>query len=160
MAEKQDDFRHIVRIAGVDLNGNRKVISELLKIKGVSFSFAKILCEISGTDGNQIAGHLKDENVAKMEEILSEPEKFKVPPWILNRRADPEKGTNFHLTGSELIFTNQTDVRNMQKIKSYKGLRHHFKLPLRGQRTKSNFRRNKGKVQSVKRKVVKQQKRK
>jgi small subunit ribosomal protein S13 len=34
----------------------------------------------------------------------------------------------------------------MKKIRSYRGVRHGIGLPVRGQRTKSNFRRNKGKV--------------
>jgi len=33
----------------------------------------------------------------------------------------------------------------MKKTKSYKGLRHQWGLPVRGQRTKANFRKNKGK---------------
>jgi ribosomal protein S13 len=33
----------------------------------------------------------------------------------------------------------------MKKTKSNKGFRHHWGLPLRGQRTKNNFRKNKGK---------------
>ena len=33
----------------------------------------------------------------------------------------------------------------MKKIRSYKGVRHTFGLPVRGQSTKSNFRKNKGK---------------
>ena len=52
----------------------------------------------------------------------------------------------------DLIFSKQQDVRRLQKIKSYRGLRHAANLPLRGQRTKSNFRRNKGKAVGVKRK--------
>lgn len=160
MAEKKEDFRHIVRISGVDLNGNRKINNELLKIKGISFSFAQLLCQVSGIGKGSTVGYLNDADVSKIEEIIAEPAKFRIPSWLLNRRADPETGNNIHLVGSELIFTNQTDTRNMQKIKSYKGFRHQYRLPLRGQRTKANFRRNKGKVQSVKRKAVKQQKKK
>ena len=32
------------------------------------------------------------------------------------------------------------DVRKMKKIKSYRGIRHMFNLPVRGQRTQGNFR--------------------
>jgi small subunit ribosomal protein S13 len=44
-----------------------------------------------------------------------------------------------------LKFAKENDVKMMKKIKSYRGLRHQWSLPVRGQRTKSNFRRNKGK---------------
>ena len=40
----------------------------------------------------------------------------------------------------------------MKKIKSYRDIRHALGLPVRGQRTKSNFRKNKGKVLGVRRK--------
>jgi small subunit ribosomal protein S13 len=40
----------------------------------------------------------------------------------------------------------------MKRIRSYKGVRHSLGLPVRGQRTRSNFRKNKGKVLGVKRK--------
>ena len=46
----------------------------------------------------------------------------------------------------------QVNVRRMRKIKSYKGVRHSSGLHVRGQRTKSNFRKSKGKVMGVKRK--------
>lgn len=152
MAENKDDFRHIVRVSGVDLNGNKKVINELRKIKGVSFAFAKALCFITGIDKNKIVGHMDDKDISKFEEVLSNPLKFNIPTWMLNRRADPEEGTDKHLVTADLTFQNQNDIRDMQKIKCYKGFRHQYRLPLRGQRTKSNFRRNKGKVSSVKRK--------
>ena len=44
------------------------------------------------------------------------------------------------------------DLRRLKKIKSNRGLRHQWGLPVRGQRTKSNFRRSKGKAVGVKRK--------
>jgi len=38
----------------------------------------------------------------------------------------------------------------MKKIKCYRGIRHMFNLPVRGQCTRSNFRKNKGKTTGVK----------
>ena len=49
-------------------------------------------------------------------------------------------------------FVKANDIKLMQKIKCYKGIRHYYRLPLRGQRTKSNFRRNKAKASSLKKK--------
>ena len=54
----------------------------------------------------------------------------------------------------DLILSNPAHnlgTKFMKKIKSYRGIRHMFGLPVRGQRTRSNFRPNKGKVQGVKR---------
>ena len=46
----------------------------------------------------------------------------------------------------DLDFTVDNDLKRMKMIKCYRGMRHAFGLPVRGQRTKSNFRKNKGKA--------------
>ncbi len=42
----------------------------------------------------------------------------------------------------DLKLRKEFDLKRMKKIKSYKGVRHIVGLPVRGQRTKANFRRN------------------
>jgi len=74
---------------------------------------------------------------------------------MLNRRKDYETGEDKHLLSSDLAFTKDNDIKMLKKIKSYKGMRHAFGLPVRGQRTRSNFRRNKGKVTGVQKKKIK-----
>ena len=59
---------------------------------------------------------------------------------------DYETGKDKHLTVADLTFTQDNDIKIMKKIKSYKGVRHILEQPVRGQKTKSNFRKNKGKV--------------
>jgi hypothetical protein len=54
-----------------------------------------------------------------------------------------------HKIGADLKFTQENDIRFMKKIRCYKGIRHSMGQPVRGQRTKSNFRKNKGKVTGV-----------
>ena len=120
MEEKKDNFRHILRVGGVDLVGDKKLVNELRKIKGVSFMFANMLCSVADVDKNQKVGYMEDDSVKKIEEVLNNPDKFKVPSWIYNRRSDPEEGTDKHLYGSDLTFTNETDVRLMKKIKDKK----------------------------------------
>ncbi len=72
--------------------------------------------------------------------------KFGTPVWMLNRRKDLELGEDRHLITSDLTFTQDNDIKMLKKIRSYKGVRHILGQPVRGQRTKSNFRKNKGKV--------------
>ena len=84
--------------------------------------------------------------------FLSNPKKFNVPLWLLNRRKDPETNEDKHIITDDMRFIQENDVKILKKIKSYKGVRHMHGLPTRGQRTKSNFRRNKGNVIGVKRK--------
>ena len=69
-----------------------------------------------------------------------------------NRRLDIETGKTSHLYGADLEITKEFDIKRLKKIKSYKGIRHSFRLPVRGQRTKSHFRtrENKSKVKKVK----------
>jgi len=149
MEEQKKDFNYIIRVANTDLDGNKQILNALRKIKGVSFMFANALCEISKVDKKQKIGYLDDAGIKKIEEVLRDPLKFNIPVWMLNRKKDPEEGNDKHLFGSDLKFTQENDIRFMKKIRSYKGVRHSFGLPVRGQRTKSNFRRNKGKVTGV-----------
>ena len=74
---------------------------------------------------------------------------------MLNRQNDFESGEDKHLTGSNLELRKEFDIKRLKKIKSYKGLRHSSNLPMRGQRTKSNFRRNRRKGAGIKKKVKK-----
>ena len=86
------------------------------------------------------------QEVKKIAEILRDPAAFNIPTWMFNRRKDYDTGADQHLLSSSLDFAHEMDIKRMKKTKSYKGLRHQWGQPVRGQRTKSNFRKNKGKV--------------
>jgi len=148
-------FKHIVRIANTDLDGNRKIIDALKKIKGINFSFSNMICNFVGVDKNKRTGTLLDSEIKQIDEAVNDPRKFGAPSWMLNRRKDYETGEDIHLLSSDLSFVQDNDIKMMKKIKSYKGLRHARGLTVRGQRTRSNFRRNKGKVTGVQKKKVK-----
>ncbi|MBL7055868.1 30S ribosomal protein S13 [Candidatus Woesearchaeota archaeon] len=143
--KEADDFKYFVRIANTDLEGNKQIHHALTKIKGVSFMFSNMICTLAGVDKSSKTGNLKDDQVKKLDEVINDPLKFKAPVWIFNRRNDYEDGSDKHLNGSDLTFSKENDIKRLKKIKSYKGMRHGVGLPVRGQRTKSNFRRNKGK---------------
>lgn len=147
--QTKTEFRGIVRIGEVDLKGEKKIYVSLQRIKGIGPSVANAICRIANIDRNRKVGTLTDDEVKKIEQIIKN---FKdlVPPWLLNRRADPETGNNFHLTGSNLKLTQEQDIKKMMEIKCYKGVRHSLGLPVRGQRTRSSFR--KGKTVGVVRK--------
>lgn len=147
-----ENFKHIVRIANTDLDGNKNIAIALRKIKGVGINFANALCVVSKVDKNKKTGYLSDAEIDNLSNIVKEPKKFNIPVWMLNRRRNYEDDSDKHLLISDLNFTKDNDIKRMRKIKSYKGVRHGAGLPLRGQRTKSNFRKNKGKVAGVKRK--------
>ncbi len=149
------EFRHIVRIANTDLDGNRKIADAMRKIKGVSFSFSNMICNFVGVDKNKKTGNLLDSEIKKIDEAVRNPKKFGAPSWILNRRKDYETGEDIHILASDLTFVKDNDIKMMKKIKSYKGMRHARGLTVRGQKTRANFRRNKGKVTGVQKKKAK-----
>lgn len=148
----QENYRHLVRVASTDLVGSKQILYALTKIKGVSVMYSNALLSVSGIPKDKKAGVLTDSEVSKLNEILENPLKFKIPEWMFNRRKDYETGDDVHIITSDLTFTKDNDIKRLKKTKSNRGMRHAWGLPLRGQRTKSNFRKSKGKVASVKRK--------
>lgn len=151
MAETQN-LKHIVRIANIDVPGKKHIGIALKKIKGVGFNLAQMICTISKVDMHTKAGALTDEQVATLDKLLRNINDAGIPVWAYNRRRDFETGKNMHIITSDLQFSKENDIKRMRKIKCYIGVRHSRRLPVRGQRTKANFRRTKGKVVGVKRK--------
>jgi small subunit ribosomal protein S13 len=150
-APKQPELRHLVRIANTDLDGQKSIAYALAKIKGVGIPFAFAACRIVGIDVNKKVGALSDAEVKKVEDVVKDPIKAGMPTWMVNRRNDYETGQNKHLLSGDLQFTIENDIKIMKKIKCYKGVRHILGQPVRGQKTRSNFRKNKGKVMGVRR---------
>ena len=140
----------IVRVFSTDLDGNKKLLYAMTKIKGVSLPLANAALHKANVQREKKALQLTDEEINKIEDVLKNPaENF--PVWMLNRRKDVETGEDTHQYLSDLTFGLEKDMRRLKKIKSYRGMRHQKGLPVRGQRTRSNFRRNKGKATGVKR---------
>lgn len=146
------EFRHIVRIADTDLKGDKQILVAMKKIKGVDVLYANAALSIAGVAKDTKAGDLMDSEIKKIEDVIKNPAKYRVPDWLLNKRKEYESGEDMHLLGSDLVFSVDNDIKRMKKNKTYKGLRHQWGLTVRGQRTKANFRKNKGKGLGVKRK--------
>jgi small subunit ribosomal protein S13 len=148
------NFRHLVRIMNTDLDGNKPISYALLRIKGISFIFSNAICKVANLDMQKKTGTLSDDEVARLEDALGNPLKYSIPAWMLNRRKDYDDGMDRHLYTSDITYAVDNDIKRLKKIKAYKGIRHMLGQPVRGQRTKSNFRKNKGKVMGVKRSKV------
>ncbi|HII71953.1 TPA: 30S ribosomal protein S13 [Candidatus Woesearchaeota archaeon] len=149
MSEKPKNFQHIVRVANTDLDGSRNVCHALNKIKGVSFMLANAVCYVAGVEKTKITGELTSDEVGRLDAVLKDPLGKSIPLWMLNRRKDVETGKDIHLLGADLKFVKENDIKSMRKTKSYKGTRHAVGLTVRGQKTKSNFRKKKGKGSSL-----------
>lgn len=147
------EMKHLVRIMKTDIKGERSLMMGLTNIKGIGPSMANAICHAAGMEKDMKTGYLSDEQIKQIDSIITNPLKYNIPVWMLNRRKDYETGGDLHLTKSDLDFTKENDLKRLKMIKSYRGFRHHLGLTLRGQRTKANFRRNKKKASlGVKRK--------
>lgn len=140
------EAKKIIRIAGKDIEGNKKIKRAFKEIKGIgrnlSRSIATTLVEETkkDIDMNTKVGELTEEEIKKAEEIIENPEKYGIPGYLLNRRKDRKTGKNKHLIGSKLDLQRKREIGFMSKIKCYKGMRHRHGLRVRGQRTKTTGR--------------------
>ena len=82
------------------------------------------------------------EEIKKIEDFIKDPQ---IPAFMKNRQKDFDDGEDKHVSGADLKLRREFDLKRMKKIKSYKGVRHSHGLPVRGQRTKANFRKNRKK---------------
>lgn len=133
--EEKIDLRvkRIVRIAATDLNGDLSVERAIRGVKGIGFALARAIAMVGGFEKK--LGDLTKEEKEKLEAIIREPKKFGIPSWMLNARE--EEG---HYVSSALELKVKKDIDFMKMIRSYKGVRHQYGLTVRGQRTRSSFR--------------------
>jgi small subunit ribosomal protein S13 len=149
------EFRYIVRIVNKDLNGQHSIQRALHNIKGIGKRMAHIIAAAfekkTGIPPQTRLGEIPEGKDKELEEIILHPSQHGLPNWSLNRRNDFETGTDSHLVMAELDFSLRKDLQRLNEIKSYRGLRHSWGLPVRGQKTKSTHR-GKGGVVGVQKK--------
>ena len=134
------EYRHIVRIVGNDIPGERKTLIGLTQIKGIGFNFATAILDTLKINTNSNIGNLSDENVKGIEKLITDPINGKFPIWFLNRRKDIETGADLHLLTSDIPFTLRNDIERERIAASWRGYRHLSGLKVRGQRTRTSGR--------------------
>ncbi len=112
----------MVRISGVVLPGNKKLFVALTAIKGIGQSLARRICA-----DVKIDPFLKADEVTEQQEAL------------LRTRIEKE------VTEGELTRKVGLDVKRLQDIGTWRGMRHRKKLPVRGQTSRRNARTKRGK---------------
>ncbi len=156
--EKKQDFRHIVRIASKDLNGNLPIYRALTKIRGIGIRMAKTIAIAfeteTGIGYKTRLGELSEEQDKKLEQVVLEPGKHGIPSYNLNRRKEYDSGQDKHLVMADLDLQLRNELQRLNQIKSYRGLRLSWGLTVRGQRTKSTHR-GKGAAIGVTKKDIK-----
>lgn len=116
----------MARIAGVDLPENKRVDIGLTYIFGIGRSNVVSIIKDAGVDGAKRVKDLTEEEINKIQKTL---EKFKVE--------------------GDLRQEIEQNIKRLEEIGSYRGLRHRKGLPTRGQRTRSNARTKRGKRKTV-----------
>jgi small subunit ribosomal protein S13 len=139
----------IIRLAETNLDGNKAVREAIRRVDGISFMLSNAIVKQCGFAGKKL-GQLSEAEMKRLEEAITNPQSLGIPVWMLNRRNEPLTGRTRHLTASQLEFTHKMDINELKKMKCYRGVRHIQGQPVRGQRTRSTFR--KGKSVGVRRK--------
>lgn len=143
MVREEQKQVSLIRIMSTDINSEASIMFGLSRIKGISYMFSNAVCNFLGLKKNAKISSLSEKDIEKIENYLSNPEKNGIPTWLLNQRKEYISGENLHLVSKDIDYNELQNRRRGSKIKTNKALRTRAQLPLRGQRTKSNFRRNK-----------------
>jgi small subunit ribosomal protein S13 len=112
----------MVRISGVVLPGNKQIGIALTSIKGIGRPLARKICTELSIEPMLQAEKLNEEQEAR-----------------LRSRVEKE------LTEGELIRKVSIDIKRLQDIGTWRGMRHRKKLPVRGQTSRRNARTKRGK---------------
>ena len=135
-----EEFRQIVRVAGVDLQGDKAAVFAIARIKGIGINLAYVILRKLGVNPYVKLGSLSEAEIRKLDSTLKEVHKLGFPSWVLNRRKDPFLGMDRHLITSDLVLTVRGDIEFMKNIRSWRGIRHMYGLKVRGQRTRTTGR--------------------
>jgi len=125
-----------MRIAGVQIPTEKRLIISLTYIAGVGPKRSAAVCAKAKIDSSVRVKDLTVEQEEKLRQVLQ------------------DMGYTLE---SDLRREIQLNVKRLQDIGSYRGFRHRRKLPVRGQRTKTNSRTKRGKKVAIagKKKVTK-----
>jgi len=116
------------RILGVDIPNEKRIVVSLASLYGIGPSRAARIVEEAGINPDLRAKELSDEQIGKIITVISK---------------------NGFVIEGDLRREIQQNLKRLQAIGCYRGLRHRRGLPVRGQRTKTNARTRKGPRKTV-----------
>ena len=125
----------MARISGVNIPTNKKVNIALTYIFGIGKKIALDICNNASIDTAKRVSELNEEEVNKIRDLIDK---------------------DYSVEG-DLRRKISIDIKRLNDLGCYRGLRHRKKLPVRGQRTHTNARTRKGKAVAIagKKKVTK-----
>lgn len=115
------------RVIGIDIPGKKRLVISLTYIYGIGDAVSQEVIEKLGLDPNMRAHNLSDEDVSKLNALL----------------------TSEYIVEGDLRRQVQNNIKRLISTSSYRGMRHRVGLPTRGQRTRTNARNRKGKKKTV-----------
>jgi small subunit ribosomal protein S13 len=117
----------MARIAGIDLPRSKRVEIGLMYIYGIGRSRSVEILAKAGVDLDTRVKDLVESEVARIREVIDR---------------------EYRVEG-DLRREIQMNIRRLQEIGCYRGMRHRRHLPVHGQRTKTNARTRKGPKKTV-----------
>ena len=117
----------MARIAGVDLPRDKRVEIGLTYIYGIGRVSSNKILEEAKVDPNTRVRDLTDDEVKAISEIIAE----------------------YYMVEGDLKREVALNIKRLQEIGCYRGIRHRKGLPVRGQKTKTNARTRKGPKKTV-----------
>ncbi len=117
----------MARISGVDIPGNKRIEVSLSYIYGIGPAVSRKILSQTGIDVAKKARDLTEEEVSRLREVIDK-------GYRVEGDLRKEVGTN---------------ISRLTEIGSYRGLRHRRRLPVHGQRTRTNARTRRGPRQTV-----------
>jgi len=125
----------MARISGVNIPTNKKIHIALTYIFGIGNKIANDICAEASLDITKRVSELNDDELNKIRDLIDQK----------------------HTVEGDLRRQISLDVKRLNDLGCYRGLRHRKKLPVRGQRTHTNARTRKGKAVAIagKKKVTK-----
>ncbi len=147
------EFRHLIRIAGKDIDGKKKAAVALADLKGVGVNLSSMMLHSLNIDSRLRLGALNEDQISKIEASLKNLDKLGIPSWALNRRKDIDTGSDTHFVGADLQMSLRRDSDREKGVMSWRGVRYSLGLKVRGQRTRCTGR--KGRSVGVKKSTLK-----
>jgi small subunit ribosomal protein S13 len=125
----------MARISGVNIPTNKKINIALTYIYGIGDKVAYDICSEASVDITKRVSELNDDELNIIRDLIDQK----------------------HTVEGDLRRKISLDIKRLNDLGCYRGLRHRKKLPVRGQRTHTNARTRKGKAVAIagKKKVTK-----
>jgi small subunit ribosomal protein S13 len=117
----------VARIAGIDIPREKRVEISLTYIFGIGLPTSQAILAQANVNPDTRVRDLTEEQVNRLREIIDR--RYKVEGDLRREVA--------------------LNIKRLQEIGSYRGLRHRRNLPVRGQRTKTNARQRRGPKKTV-----------